>query len=204
MLNPSGCRPLWAASFFFAALQCGSGSVQAARDPAISLITGRTATTPIGPAGMDFGWRGGIAFEAALHAGELRLPLEIGVSGRTAVLWYDGLFERDRFTDIQMPFLFHVPVGGKRLEILGLWIPSYTLEMSQISSSSGTISDTKSLRTRFNMGLGTGLQVVLPWGIRLRGHWVYNLFSPYPAAKMTWGEFEGGLALPLLFRKREE
>ncbi len=199
-----GCRPGRAAFFIFPALLCGVVPIRAASEPALSLIAGRNGTTPFGPADPDFGWRGGLAFHTALPAGELRLPMEWGLSLRTATLHREGWFERDRFTDLQMPLIFHGRLGWKRLEYLALWVPSYTLDMSQISSFAGTISDTKSLRTRFNMALGSGLQLKLPWGVRLRGHWVYNLFSPYPASRMTWGEAEAGLALPLIFRRKPE
>ena len=194
-----GCRRLWAASFVFAGFQFGAAS-----DPALFLVFGRTGTTPFGTAGMDFGWRGGLAYNTSLPAGELHLPLELGFSLRTAVMRHPGLFEQDRFTDMQMPMIFHGRIGWNRLELLALWVPSYTIEMSQISSTAGRISDTKSLRTRVNMGLGSGLQLVLPLGVRLRGHWIYNLFAPYPASRLTWGELEGGIAVPLLFRKPSE
>jgi len=199
-----GNHRLWVVSFFFTIFQTQLIIVRAASEPALFLNVGRTGTTPFGPARMDFGWRGGLSYSTSLPAGELHLPLELGLSVRTVLLRKEGWFEHDRFTDLQMPLLFHNKLFWKRLEYLFLWVPSYTLEMVQISSFAGRISDAPSLRTRVNMGLGSGLQIVLPLGVRIRGYWIYNLFSPWPASRLTWGELEGNLAVPLLFRRSPE
>ena len=181
------------------------GAAASAAEPALSLVIGGSRSAPFGPENVhgDWGTRIGLGFASALHADDLRIPLEWGLSLRTASIGYDGWFNRDVFTDVQMPLMFHGPLGWKRLEILALWIPGYTLDMSSTSEFAGQLPQTETLRTRFNMGLGAGLQLVLPLGLRLRGHWVYNLFSPFPASRMTWSDFNFEAALPLAWGKGE-
>jgi hypothetical protein len=131
--------------------------------------------------------------------------MEWGLSGRVAALGFAGGsygFDRDRFTEIQMPFLFHGSPGWNPLEIVAAWIPSYTLDMVSESPLAGKVSYRESLRTRFNMGFGGGLQFRLPLGFALRSFWIYNIFSPYPASRLTWGEWNLEAAVPLAFRKK--
>ena len=189
-------------SFLGAVWSGGRGSPS---EPAVSLVLGASQTVPYGPANVsgDYGTRLSLAFSSSLMAGELRIPMEWGVSLRTAVLGFSGWFDRDVFTDLQIPFIFHgAPTPWKRLELLALWTPSYTLDMTSTSSFAGRVSNTRTLRTRFNMGLGAGMQGVLPWGIRLRGHWVYNLFSPYPASRLTWSDLGFEATFPLAWNRK--
>jgi hypothetical protein len=72
------------------------------------------------------------------------------------------------------------------------------------SSFAGQVPGGEGLRTRFNMGFGLGLRLVAPNGFALRSHWVYNIFAPYPASRLTWGDLGAELAWPLVFRKRRE
>ena len=149
----------------------------------------------------DYGTRVGFAFASSLSAGELVIPMEWGLSLRTASISQPGWFGRDVFTDLQFPVLLHGAPFWKPLEILALWTPSYTLDMVSYSSFAGQVPGAGTLRTRFNMGFGAGLQIDLPAGFRLRSHWVYNLFSPWPASRMTWSDLNIEAALPLAFEK---
>ena len=184
---------------FCASFLIGLESVPAKSEPSVSLVLGGSRSAPFGRSEKrgDYGTRVGVAFDGSLMAGELRLPMEWGISLRTVSLRTEGWFERDVFTDLQMPFVFHGAPWWRRLEILALWTPGYTLDMVSVSSFAGKVPGTENLRTRFNMGLGAGLQLDLPLGIRLRGNWVYNLFAPYPASRLTWSDWGLETVLPL-------
>ena len=176
-----------------------------AAKPEMFLVLGGSRSTPFGPGNSngDYGTRLGLAFPTSLPVGEMALPLEIGLSLRTATIGFSDWFGRDVFTDLQVPFIFHNALPfHKRLEILAVWTPGYTLDMISTSELSGNVSATQSLRTRFNMGLGVGLQYLLPWDLSMRGHWVYNLFSPYPASRLTWADLTIDVLVPIVWKKK--
>ncbi len=172
-------------------------------EPPVSLILGGTLRAPFGAkAHADYrGGRAGVAVATSLSAGEVKIPLELGLAVSRAGIGFDGLYQRDVFTDLQFPVIFHGSPWGNRLEILAVWIPSYTVEMASVSSTLGYAHLTKGLRTRFNMGFGPGMQLRLPAGIRLRSHWVYDIFSPYPVSRLTFGDWNLEAALPLWKRR---
>ncbi len=174
-------------------------------EPEMLLVLGGSRSAPFKPSNShgDYGTRLGLAFPTSLLVGEMTLPLEIGLSLRTATIGFSDWFGRDVFTDLQMPFIFHGSLPfHKRLEILALWTPGYTLDMVSTSRLSGKVAATQSLRTLFNMGLGGGLQYQLPWGLCIRGHWVYNLFSPYPTSRLTWADMSLDILIPLVWKKK--
>src|SRR6266852_1619790 len=98
------------------------------REPAVSLVLGGARDIPFGPSNAheDYGTRAGLAFSSSLQAGELRLPMEWGLSLRTASIGFSGWFSHDVFTDLQIPIIFHGALPWwNRLELMALWTPSY-------------------------------------------------------------------------------
>jgi len=173
------------------------------REPAVSLVLGGTRIIPFGPANAreDYGTRVGLAFASALQAGELRLPMEWGLSLRTTSIGFSGWFNHDVFTDLQIPVIFHGALPWwNRLELLALWTPSYTLDMVSTSSFAGNVSGIRSLRTRYNMGFGGGMQLSF-LGAGLRACWVYNLFAPLPATRLTFADLSLEATVPFVWKR---
>jgi hypothetical protein len=173
-------------------------------EPAVSLVLGGAWYSPFGPSTVhgDYGTRIGLGFSSTVEAGELQLPVEWDLSLRTASLGFTGWFNRDVFSDLQIPIILHGALPAwKRLEFLALWTPSYTLDMITTSPDAGQVVATQSLRTRFNMGFGGGLQLLLPWGVRLRGFGAYNIFAPLPASNLTFADWVVEATLPLFWKR---
>jgi hypothetical protein len=172
-------------------------------EPALSLTAGLSRHVPHHAPGVRDGGgvRGGFSLPATLPAGSWRIPLEWGVSLRTADLRFPDSFDRARFIDFQAPLLVHGdPFGWKYLEPIALWTPGYTLDMTTTNAAGDEISHTDGLRTRFNMGFGGGLQAVYR-GFRLRAHGVYNLFPPIAGAPLTYSDWTLEAAVPLFWKR---
>src|SRR6185295_9656490 len=115
--------------------------------------TWETPFTRAGNVRGDYGIRLGLSHSSLLPAGELRLPVEIGCVLRRASIGFTDYFDKVVFTDVQFPVIFHEQISRRTgLELVELWIPSYTLSMTSTSPGAGTVIYTDALRTRFNMG----------------------------------------------------
>jgi hypothetical protein len=180
-----------------------AGYAGAEEPPPVSLTAGGSLHMPQASPGVSagYGTRIGLAFPFSLHAGDIDIPAEWGITLRTASLVYSDLFDRLVFTDIQLPVIFHgSPAAWKPVELLGVWTPSYTLDMVSTAPDGSRIPGAKDLRTRYNMGFGAGAQVSVH-GFRLRGYGAYNIFPPFPGSTSRFSDWMLEVAVPLAGKK---
>jgi hypothetical protein len=175
------------------------------RPPLLSIVGGLVWQAPHGRgANVDggSGHRAGLTISGSLSAGELALPVEAGVAMRASTLRFDDGFGRMEFFDLEFPVLFHGAPWSRwpRLELLAAWVPGYTLDAVSVDPDGTEIPYTEALRTRFNMGFGSGAQVSM-FGARLRGHWVYHIFAPFPGSRLTFSDWTVEASVPLLRRR---
>ncbi|HAO99268.1 MAG TPA: hypothetical protein DCQ83_04415 [Fibrobacteres bacterium] len=176
----------------------------AGKKTVVSFVGGATRSLPFHASpnvGGDYGFRGGVGYLGSIPAGELVLPVEVDLIYRRISLGFTDEFDKATFTDLQMPVIFHAPFSSWRwLEAMAIWAPSYTLGMVSESPDAGKITYTDALRTRFNMGFGGGLQASF-FGAGLRSYWVYDIFSPFPASRLTFADWGVEITVPLLRRE---
>jgi hypothetical protein len=179
-----------------------SAAVLASGAPPVSLTAGGSLLAPQGAsasstASAGYGTRIGVSFPFSLHAGDLDLPVEWGVTLRTSSLRFEDVFDRTVFTDLQVPVLFHgAPTAWKPFELLAVWTPAYTLDLVSTAADGRKLPGADDLRTRFNMGFGAGAQV--DWhGFRMRGYGAYNIFPPFAGSEMTFSDWVFEIAIPL-------
>jgi hypothetical protein len=183
-----------------------SAALPALAAPPVSLIAGGSLLAPQGAsasstASAGYGTRIGLSFPFSLHAGDLEIPVEWGMTLRTSSIRFEDVFDRTVFTDLQVPVLFHgAPTSWKPFELLAVWTPSYTLDLVSTASDGRMLAGADDLRTRFNMGFGAGVQV--GWrGIRMRGYGAYNIFPPFAGSETTFSDWVFEIALPLVWSR---
>ncbi len=201
IFNLSPGRTVWVLGFFLLTFLDGiHASPIRSQVPLVSMVFGTSHSQAFGPATIHGNWGSqvGFTFSSTLPAGDVSIPMDWGLTLRSSSFQQPGWYDRDVFTELQCPLLFHPTFFGfKHLEMTGLWVPSYTLDMVATSPIAKSVPLTEALRTRFNMGFGGGLQALLPWGMRLRTHWVYSIFSPYRASRLTRSDVDFDLLFPL-------
>ncbi len=185
-----------------------TADVSAAKTPAYSVAAGFSYSFPNAEAEAS-GARGesfALFRHGLFRPGYARIPLDVGLAWRRDRLAYDGWYGQDVFTQVELPLLFHgnpFADGGiwDRLEGVASASLGYTWAMTVTGGDGPDLDGSASLRTRWNLEYGLGLQIRLAWGTALRAVYGFRQLAPYAGSPADWNALRCEASLPLLWKR---
>lgn len=178
----------------------------AAKTPAYSVSAGLSYSFPNASADGARGESFAVFRHGTFRPGYARIPVDVGLAWRRDRLAYDGWYGRDVFTLVEMPLLFHGnPFAdggfGDRLEGVASASLGYTWAMTVTGGAGPDLDGSASLRTRWNLEYGLGLQIRLAWGTTLRAVYGFRQLAPYAGSSADWNALRCEASLPFLWKR---